>query len=110
MLMNDGFHVCHGAVAYFYCVSVKYFVEFPGCWEMLVNEIQKLSANVGLDVFVVWRIEPGNIAMSLASVRGGNVGRFDVIVREVRAEIAVVEEFLVWWNCFLESWVVAGES
>ena len=30
MLMNDGFHVCHAAVTYFYCVSVKYFVEFTG--------------------------------------------------------------------------------
>ena len=29
--MNDGFHVCHGAIAYFYRVSVKYFVEFTGC-------------------------------------------------------------------------------
>ena len=93
--MNDGFHVCHGAVAYFYCVSVKYFVGFTGCWEMLVNEIQKLSANVDLDVFVVWRVEPDNIAMSLASVRRRIVGRFDVVIREVRAEIAVVEEFLV---------------
>ena len=30
MLMNDGFHVSHGAVTYFYGVSVEYFVEFTG--------------------------------------------------------------------------------
>ena len=81
MLMNDGFHVCHGAVAYFYRVSAKYFVEFIGCWEMLVNEIEKLSAYIGLDVFAVWRVEPGNIAMSLASVRRGIRGRFAVLIR-----------------------------
>ena len=69
MLMNDGFHVCHGAVTYFYRVSAEYFVEFIGCWEMLLNEIKKLSAYVGLDVFAVWRVDPGNTAVSLASVR-----------------------------------------
>ena len=102
MLVNDGFHVCHGAVTYFYRVSVKYFVEFTGCWKMLVNETEKLSAYVGLDVFAVWRVVTGNIAVSLASVRWGILGH-------LRAEIAAVEGFLVWWNCFLESWGVAGE-
>ena len=76
---------------------------------MLVNEIEKLSADVGLDVFAVWRVEPGNTAMSLASVRRGILGRFAVLIRQVRAEIAAVEGFLVRWNCFLESWGVAGE-
>ena len=81
MRMNDGFHICHGAVTYFYRVSVKYFVEFTGCWEMLVNEIEKLSAYIGLDVFAVWWVEEGNIAMSLASVKRGILGRFAVLVR-----------------------------
>ena len=107
--MNDGFHVYHGAVAYSYCVSVKYFVEFTGCWKILVNETEKLSAHVGLDVFAVWRVVPGNIAVSLVSVRRGILGHFAVFIREMRAEIAAVEGFLVWWNCFLESWGVARE-
>ena len=107
MLMNDGFHVCHGAVTYFYRVSVRYFMQFTGCWEMLVNEFEKLSAYIGLDVYAVWRVKPGNIAMSLASVRRGILGRFTVLLREVRAEVAAVEGFLVWWNWFLESWGVA---
>ena len=85
MLMNDGFHICHGAVTYFYHVSVEYFVEFTGCREMLVNETEKLSANVGLDVFAVWRVVPGSIAMSLPSVRRGILGRFSVLIREVCA-------------------------
>ena len=95
MLVNDGFHVCHGAVAYFYRVSVKYFVEFTGCGEMLVNEIEKLSAYVGLDVLAVWRVEPRNIVVSLASVWRGILGRSAVLIREMCAEIATVEGFLV---------------
>ena len=76
---------------------------------MLVNEIEKLSAYAGLHVFAVLRVEPGNIAVSLASVRTGILGRFAVLIGEVRAEIAAVEGFLVWWNCILENWGVAGE-
>ena len=85
-------------------------MEFTGCWEMLVNEAEKLSAYVGLDVLAVWRVEPGDIAVSLASVSRRILGRSTVLIREVRAEIAAVEGFLIWWNCFLESWGVAGES
>ena len=48
--------------------------------------------------------------MSLASFRRGILGRFVVLVRETRTEIAVVEGFLVWWNCFLESWVSEESS
>ena len=96
MRMNDGFYVCHGAVNYFYRVSVKYFVEFTGCCKMLVNEIEKLSAYVGLDIFAVWRVVLGNIVVSLVSVRMDILWHFAILIREVRAEIAAVEGFLVW--------------
>ena len=101
--------VCHGAVTYFYRVSVKYFVEFTGCWKILVNETEKLSTCVGPDVFAVWRVVTGNIAVSLVSVRRGILGHFAVLIRKVRGEISAVKDFLVWWNCFLKSWGVAGE-
>ena len=90
MPMSDDSHVCHGAITLFYRVSVKYFVEFTGCREMLVNATEKLSAYVGLDVFAVWWVEPGNIAVSLASVRRGILRCFAVLIREMRAEIAAV--------------------
>ena len=76
---------------------------------MLVDKIVKFSAYVGLDVFAVCWVEPGNIAMTLASVRREILGRFAVLIREVRAEVAAVEGFLVWWNCFLKGWGIAKE-
>ena len=54
---------------------------------MFVNEIEKLSAYIGLDVFAVRRVELGNIAMPLASVRRGILGRFAVLSSEATTNL-----------------------
>ena len=61
--------VGHAAVAEFQGVSVTYFSQLVARRERSVNEVDKLSTDVGFDVFVIWWIEPYNISSSLALLR-----------------------------------------
>ena len=43
-------------------VPVEDFVEGVSRWKAAVEELEKLAANVGLDTFAEWWVEPQNTA------------------------------------------------
>ena len=65
MAFDDACHVRHVAVAEFDVKFVANFVEAVVWGEVLVGEIEELFANICFDFHVVWRIEPGDVSLSV---------------------------------------------
>ena len=57
VVVNCGFHVGRAAVAWFSGVSVECFVEFLIFGGVFVNWICELFAWIGVDIFIVGRVE-----------------------------------------------------
>ena len=53
--------VGHVAVAEFQSVSVKYFPQFAARRRRSIDEADERSSDVGLDILVIWWIEPYNV-------------------------------------------------
>ena len=60
--------VGHAAVAQLDCVPVEYFVEVVVAWEVSVQYIEELAANVGGDVGAEGWVEPGDNRHTSASL------------------------------------------
>ena len=63
--LDDAFDVFGTAVTYFNGIVVEDFVELVVFGEVLVNKLQKSSANFGLDVLVKWWVEPCDILFAI---------------------------------------------
>ena len=81
--LDDAFDVFGAAVAYFNGIAVEDFVELVVFGEVLVNKLQKSSANFGLDVLVKWWVEPCDMAFAILWLRVFRIGwlvrKFDVV-------------------------------
>ena len=64
MCLQDLAHVRHATVAEFNGVSVNQFVEVVVRWEVPVQYVKELTADVGCNVRAVWRVEPGYVSFS----------------------------------------------
>ena len=59
MARNEASHIRHTAVANFYSISIEVSVELGSLGKVLVQHGQELLGNVGANLVVPWRVEPG---------------------------------------------------
>ena len=77
MLLNYGFKVVCAAITDFYVVFVENLVVPVIFWKMFIDEVQKLSADVCLNVHSVGRVEPNYVSLPvLEVVLCGEICRF----------------------------------
>ena len=63
MARNDASHIRHTAVANFYSISIEVSVELGSLGKVSVQHGQELLGNVGANLVVPWRVEPGHISL-----------------------------------------------
>ncbi len=98
MVVDDLLGVVHAAVTKFDGVPIEDFPKWVVYRKVFIYKGEEFVADVGADIFAVWRVVPEYVVpLSVSSVRGRGWFVFEGVVVS-----AVVECFLVWGCCLVE--------
>ncbi len=102
---DNRFHIFHAAIAYFDCVLVENFGVAVRFWEVFLDQGQKFSCDVGLDVLTEGRVKPYCFPVSV--LVGVSYGCFVVAEFQFGVVSACFQRRFVQRSCIIEYFSIA---